>query len=374
MNTCTSFTESLADDYHWMAQAIALARRGLYTTSPNPRVGCIVVDENRHKVGEGYHVQAGTEHAEVHALAMAGTKAKNSTAYVTLEPCSHYGRTPPCADALIKAGVRRVVVAMTDPNPQVSGRGIAKLQQAGIEVSCDILAAEAAKLNRGFIKRMVVQKPYVTVKLAISLDGKIALANGASKWITGPQARKDVQRHRASSCAVLTGWGTAQADDPSLLVRAEEAQIDQYPLPHIRQPLRVVIDRNNTLAPSLQLFTDGHPTIKVVGDSLPIQPGQLPVAMKDNHIDLNELMLVLGARNLNEVWVEAGPDLAGALLMSGEVDELIVYQAPKLLGNTGKSMVSLPNFSDLSQAIDLVLVEQTQLGQDLKQTFQIKAF
>ncbi|QPG06589.1 bifunctional diaminohydroxyphosphoribosylaminopyrimidine deaminase/5-amino-6-(5-phosphoribosylamino)uracil reductase RibD [Salinimonas marina] len=374
MKTCATLTESLADDYRWMAQAIALARRGLYTTSPNPRVGCVIVDENQAKVGEGYHVQAGTPHAEVHALAMAAEKARNGTAYVTLEPCSHYGRTPPCADALVNAGVRRVVIAMTDPNPQVSGRGIAKLQQAGIQVSCDILAAEAAKLNRGFIKRMVTNKPYVTVKLAVSLDGKIALGNGVSQWITGPQARKNVQRHRAASCAVLTGTGTARTDNPSLLVRPEEAQFDHYPLPDIRQPLRVVVDRSNKLDPALQLFTDQHPTIQVVGDDLPVQSGQLPVATSGKHINLTELMLVLGARNLNEVWVEAGPALAGALLMSGEVDELIVYQAPKLLGNTAQSMVTLPAFSELSQAIDLVLVEQVQLGQDLKQTFKIKAF
>ena len=374
MNTCSTLTESLADDYRWMARAIALAKRGVYTTSPNPRVGCVIVDENQAKVGEGYHVQAGTEHAEVHALTMAGEKARNGTAYVTLEPCSHYGRTPPCADALVTAGVRRVVIAMTDPNPQVSGRGIAKLQQAGIQVSCDILAAEAAKLNRGFIKRMVTGKPYVTVKLAVSLDGKIALANGVSQWITGSQARKDVQRHRASSCAILTGSGTARADNPSLLVRPEEARFEHYPFADIRQPLRVVVDRSNKLEPALQLFSDQHPTIQVVGDDLPLKPGQLPVATKGNHIDLKELMLVLGARNLNEIWVEAGPALAGALLTSGEVDELIVYQAPKLLGNTAQSMVTLPAFSELSQAIDLVLVEQVQLGQDLKQTFQIKAF
>ena len=373
MSNSSALKHAVAQDYYWMAQAIQLARQGLYTTSPNPRVGCVVLNQHGDKVGEGYHIAAGTPHAEVHALAQAAEQARHGTAYVTLEPCSHFGRTPPCAEALIRAGVARVVVAMTDPNPQVSGRGIEKLQHAGIQVSCDIMAAEAGALNRGFIKRMVTQKPFVTLKLAISLDGKIALANGQSQWITGPQARKDVQRHRAASCAILTGSGTAAIDNPSLLVRPLQAGFEHYPQAHIRQPLRVVIDSKARLSAGLQLFNDGYPTVQVVADDLPAQANQLPVATCGEHIDLTQLMHMLAARNLNEVWVEGGPTLAGALLMAGEVDELIVYQAPKLLGDQAQSMVTLPGFDNLAQTIELMPVEQVQLGQDLKQTYQVKS-
>lgn len=367
-------TSTIDLDYFWMAKAIRLAEQGRFTTSPNPRVGCVIVDNDNSCVGEGAHLQAGTPHAEVHAIRQAGANAKGATAYVTLEPCSHFGRTPPCADALITAGVSRVVIAMTDPNPNVSGNGIKKLQDAGIEVVADILSAEAAALNPGFIKRMLTGKPYVRLKQGISLDGKIALANGVSQWITGPEARKDVQRYRAQSCAVLTGSGTVRSDDPSLLVRPDEANICDYPLDTYRQPARVIVSSQAELDNHYQCFNDGYPTFlattKAQADT---ENGQyIQVEEANGKVDLNSLMLQLGAMQFNEVWVEAGPGLAGALLSAGEVDELICYQAPKLLGDSAQDMVSLPTFTDLNQAITLTLSEARQIGDDLKLCYRVR--
>ena len=370
--TC-SLSASVNDDYTWMAKAIRLARKGRFTTSPNPRVGCIVLDAKGELAGQGFHVQAGTPHAEVHALREAGEKARGGTAYVTLEPCSHFGRTPPCANALIDAGVSRVVVAMTDPNPQVSGNGIRRLQDAGIEVITDVLAAESAALNPGFIKRMITGKPRVTVKMGISLDGKIALSNGVSQWITGSEARRDVQLQRAQSCAVLTGSGTALADNPSLLVRKAEADLSDYPALPLPQPLRVVIDSHNALPGNLQLFTDGHKTLRITGQPVAPEtdvPAQA-ISMKGDHIDLHELMMKLGERQLNDVWVEAGPGLGGALLAAGEVDQLVVYQAPKILGDKGKSMMTLQDFTALEQTPTLSLTDVRQIGPDIRLTYDI---
>ncbi|MBU3021894.1 bifunctional diaminohydroxyphosphoribosylaminopyrimidine deaminase/5-amino-6-(5-phosphoribosylamino)uracil reductase RibD [Aestuariibacter sp. A3R04] len=373
MNPSYSPRPANVEDYEWMAAALKLAKRGQYTTSPNPRVGCIIVDKHNNIVGQGFHVQAGTPHAEVHALREAGARAQGATAYVTLEPCSHHGRTPPCAEALVAAKVRRVVVAMTDPNPQVSGRGIRGLEQAGIEVITDVMAAEASRLNRGFIKRMVAGKPWVTVKLATSIDGKIALRNGVSQWITGAQARRDVQQHRAQSCAILTGSGTALADNPSLLVRAEEARFTDYPLDAIRQPVRLVLDSHNRLPSDLALFNDSEATIRVTGQlqgpdsSTPV----MSVAMKNGHIDLNALCVKLGQAQFNEVWVEAGPELAGAMLQAGEVDELIVYQAARMLGDKGRSMMTLPDYTRLESAPSLSLTDLRQVGDDVKMTYTV---
>ncbi|WP_421134758.1 bifunctional diaminohydroxyphosphoribosylaminopyrimidine deaminase/5-amino-6-(5-phosphoribosylamino)uracil reductase RibD [Alteromonas sp. A079] len=357
-----------------MAKAIQLAHKGRFTTSPNPRVGCIIVDADNHVVGQGFHKEAGTPHAEVHALRHAKHLAKGATAYVTLEPCSHFGKTPPCADALIDAKVSRVVVGMTDPNPQVSGRGIQKLRDAGIKVVSGVLAEQAAALNKGFIKRMVSGKPYVRVKLGISLDGKIALGNGKSQWITGPMARKDVQQYRAQSCAVLTGSGTVIADNPSLLVRANEAQFDEYPIDTLRQPARVIVDSQRQVGRHHHCFNDGFTTyvacspdklsetdtLDNTGDNLII------VEERGGHIDLSRLLEKLGEMQFNEIWVEAGPGLAGALLANAEVDELICYQAPKLLGDKGVSMVNLPTFTSLDETISLSLVENRQVGNDIK--------
>ena len=367
---------TVKNDYFWMAKAIQLAQKGRFTTSPNPRVGCVIVDENNQLLGQGYHVQAGTPHAEVHALRQASNArsngAKGATAYVTLEPCSHFGRTPPCANALIEAQVARVVVAMTDPNPNVCGNGINMLQAAGIEVVSDVMAAEAAALNPGFTKRMLTGKPFVRVKLGISLDGKIALQNGVSQWITGPEARRDVQRYRAQSCAVLTGSGTVEADNPSLLVREQEAKFENYPLEHIRQPARIVVDSQSKLNRDFNLFNDGHVTFTATLQAHPdTSVGHyIQVDEKDGKVDLHGLMSALGDKQYNEVWVEAGPGLAGALLQEGLVDELICYQAPKLLGDKGVSMVNLPAFTALNQSISLSLIENRQVGNDIKLIFR----
>ncbi|HBI77768.1 MAG TPA: bifunctional diaminohydroxyphosphoribosylaminopyrimidine deaminase/5-amino-6-(5-phosphoribosylamino)uracil reductase RibD, partial [Alteromonas macleodii] len=328
--------DTVKNDYFWMAKAIQLAQQGRFTTSPNPRVGCVIVDENNQLLGQGYHIQAGTPHAEVHALRQASNArpqgAKGATAYVTLEPCSHFGRTPPCAVALVEAKVARVVIAMTDPNPNVCGNGISILQEAGIEVVSEVMAAEAAALNPGFIKRMLTGKPFVRVKLGISLDGKIALQNGVSQWITGAEARRDVQQYRAQSCVVLTGSGTVKADNPSLLVREQEAQFTNYPLEHIRQPARVVVDSKSKLTRDYTLFNDGNITFTATSQAHPDTATQhyLQLDEKDGKLDLHALMSALGDKQYNEVWVEAGPGLAGALLQEGLVDELICYQAPKL--------------------------------------------
>ena len=354
--------------------AIKLARRGLYTTTPNPRVGCVIVDSDNNLVGQGYHIQAGTPHAEIHALNQAKENARGATAYVTLEPCSHYGRTPPCANALIDAGIARVVVAMTDPNPNVSGNGIVRLQEAGIEVVTDIMAAEAATLNPGFIKRMVTGKPLVRVKLAISLDGKIALENGVSQWITGPDARRDVQRHRAASCAILTGSGTVRADDPRLLVRPDQAQLTDYPTESLRQPVRVVVDAADTRGQDYRCFQDGYPTYLATTVRQPDSHGngyRLELPEKAGKVDLSALIQSLGAMQFNEIWVEAGPGLAGALLMAGEVDELICYQASKLLGDKARSMVTLPNFSSLAETPRLSLLDVSHVGDDVKLHYQV---
>ncbi len=366
--------QAIKTDFTWMAKAIQLARKGLYTTSPNPRVGCVILDAQGNHAGEGFHIQAGTPHAEVHALRQAGSRASGGTAYVTLEPCSHFGRTPPCANALIEAGIKRVVVAMTDPNPNVSGNGIKRLQDNGIVVVTDVMATESAALNPGFIKRMMTGKPYVRLKLGISLDGKIALENGVSQWITGPDARRDVQRFRAQSCAILTGSGTALADNPSLLVRPSEAEFADYPAESLRQPVRVVVDSNRNLPGDLQMFTDSQPTF-IATVERPAETENvahlLSLSPKQGKVDLAELMGRLGDMQFNEVWVEAGPGLAGALLNAGEVDELIVYQAPKLLGDKAQSMVDLPSFTALSQTISLQRTDSRQLGEDIRMQFNV---
>ncbi len=368
--------KSIKSDYYWMAKAIQLAKKGLYTTSPNPRVGCVIVNGNNQCIGEGFHIQAGTPHAEVHALKQASKAGRNTlsnaTAYVTLEPCSHYGRTPPCAEALIKANIGKVVIAMTDPNPNVSGNGIRKLQEAGIEVVSGVMAAEAAAINPGFIKRMLTGKPFVRVKLGISLDGKIALENGVSQWITGPEARRDVQRYRASSCCVLTGSGTVIADDPSLLVRANEAQFSHYPLEKIRQPTRVVVDSKEVVNSDYQCLKDGNTTLIATINPHPDTAARhyLTITPKQGRVDLDALMQSLGDKQYNEVWVEAGPGLAGALLDAGLVDEFICYQAPMLLGNKGMSMVNLPSYTSIEQSISLTLIENRQVGNDIKLVYR----
>lgn len=363
---------TIKHDYYWMAKAIQLAKKGRFTTSPNPRVGCVIVSPTNTLIGQGFHIQAGTPHAEIHALRQAGDSANGATAYVTLEPCSHYGRTPPCADALVNAGIARVVIAMTDPNPKVSGNGIRRLEKAGVEVVSGLMTTEAEALNPGFIKRMLTGKPYVRLKLGISLDGKIALQNGVSQWITGANARRDVQQYRAQSCAVLTGSGTVNTDNPSLLVRQTEAQIADYPLDSIRQPIRVIVSSDNGIHSESTCLNDGETTyIATTLTALADSSQHIVVTAQAGNVDLNALMLTLGKMQLNEIWVEAGPGLAGALLMANEVDELICYQAPKLLGDKGVSMVSLPAFTQLNQAVGLSLIESRQIGDDNKLRYRI---
>lgn len=333
------------DDARWMAQAIQLAARGLYSTSPNPRVGCVLVRE-RKLLAEGWHQRAGESHAEVNALA-ACDNPRGATAYVSLEPCSHHGKTPPCADALIEAGVSRVVVAMQDPNPEVAGKGIQRLREAGIAVDVGLQEGEAQALNRGFCQRMRTGRPRVFAKLAMSLDGRTAMASGASQWITGPQARADVQRLRASSCAIVSGVETVITDNASLTVRPGEAGIDPA---LCRQPLRVIVDSSLRTAPSAALFAGGGPVLMVAARNDPERRAALEavgvevmlLAGDDGRVDLRALLQELGRRQCNEVMVEAGATLSGAFLQRGLLDALTVYMAPTLLGSHARALLSLP--------------------------------
>ena len=362
-----------------MARAIQLAKRGQYTTAPNPNVGCVISNDKGEILGEGWHQKAGSVHAEIHALNQAGKSAKGATAYVTLEPCSHFGRTPPCAEALIQAGVKRVVAAMVDPNPVVSGNGLLKLQQAGIEAQQGLLESAAQQLNRGFIKRMRTAKPWVTVKLASSLDGKTALQNGESQWITGPLARQDVQRHRAKSCAILSGSGTVIADNPSLNVRYSELGLDQNVLAqkNLRQPLRVLLDGRNQLPASLHclqpiennsagnvLLINGEPSKHQFSQHV----SQWQAPFKGNKLDLVAVMDKLAEMQLNHIWVEAGAKLAGALLQNNLIDELILYQAPKLIGGAGQNLFETMPLEMMEQVTHLTWQDVRQVGDDIKMT------
>ena len=366
---------SLTDD-EWMARALQLAARGCYTTHPNPNVGCVLVRDGV-LVGEGWHQKAGEPHAEVHALRAAGELARGATAYVTLEPCSHYGRTPPCALALVEAGVSRVVVAMMDPNPLVAGRGLQILRDAGIEVSCGIGEAEAQALNPGFIKRMKTGLPWVRVKLAASLDGRTALANGQSQWITGPAARADVQSWRARSSAILSGADTVLCDNPSLNVRWGQLPAEvqaEYPEASLRQPLRVLVDSRQRLQPEARLFSLPGGVLLARQQRQGAWPEQveqmeLPLAASGK-LELPALLRELGRRGINELWVEAGRQLAGALVAQQLVDELIVYLAPKVLGDTAQGLLALPPLEALSQAPQFSLRAVRQIGDDLRLTLQ----
>lgn len=363
-------------DSQFMAEALSLAAKGIYTTTPNPNVGAVIVKNGR-IIGRGYHHQAGQPHAEVYALQQAGAAAKGACCYVTLEPCSHYGRTPPCAEALVKAGVSRVVIAMSDPNPKVSGRGAAILTAAGIQVDTGLMSAEARALNPGFLSRMEKQRPYVQLKLAASLDGRTALANGQSKWLTGPQARADVQRYRAKSCAILSTASTVLADDARLTVREEQLN-DAIPLllnGSLRQPKRIILDRHSRLTGGEALFTQGGEIICCVPDLEKAHP--LPQIARHQrcsltsggYFDLAALLTQLAQQEqINTLWVEAGPTLAGELLTAGLVDELIVYIAPKLLGNSAMALAKLPEFNSLSDVPLLQWQDITQIGEDVRLT------
>ena len=352
-----------ADDYRWMSRAIELAERGLFTTTPNPRVGCVIVRDGC-VVGEGWHARAGEPHAEVHALAMASDAARGATAYVTLEPCAHHGRTPPCAEALVKAGVARVVTAMEDPNPLVAGRGLDILRAAGIEVIAGVQETLARELNIGFISRMSRGRPWLRLKAAATLDGKTALDNGLSQWITGDDARRDAHRWRARSCAVLTGIGTVRDDDPQLNVRA---------IPTERQPLRIVVDARLETPLNARLL-DGGPVLIAAAVDNPeriaaLQRRGADVVILPNaggKVDLSALLLELGRRGINEVLAESGFKLNGSLLREGCVDELILYLAPALVGDAARGLFNLPALSSLNDKRQLSFHDVRQVGRDLR--------
>ncbi len=352
----------LRADFAYMAQALRLARRGLYTTDPNPRVGCVVVKDNT-VVGSGWHERAGGPHAEIHALAAAAERSRGATVYVTLEPCVHHGRTPPCTDALIAAGVARVVVAMVDPNPRVGGQGLAALAAAGIAVESGVLHERAEALNPGFASRMRRGRPYVRLKLAASLDGRTAMASGESAWITSESARIDGQRWRARSSAVMCGIGTVRADDPALTVRAFATG---------RQPLRVVLDSHLTLSPRARVLSPDAPTLVVSAEAGGERAENLQrtgaevIALPgaDGEVDLRALMRHLAACEVNELLVESGPTLAGTLLRERLVDELVLYLAPTLLGDTARAMFELPGLVHLQDRIRLAVKDLRPVGRD----------
>lgn len=352
-----------AEDSVWMASALHLAERGLYSTSPNPRVGCVLVKGGK-LVAEGWHERAGESHAEIHALREAGVQAQGATAYVTLEPCSHHGRTPPCADALIAAGVARVVIAMQDPNPLVAGQGIARLRAAGIAVESGLMEAAARMLNAGFVSRMTRGLPLVRSKIAMSLDGRTALRNGESQWITGAEARRDGHHWRARSCAVLTGIGTILADDAQLNVRAVAST---------RQPLRVVLDSKLRMPLSARILQGGNVLIyTVTQDEQKIsrleKAGATVVVLPSVNARLNLVACLkdLAARGCNEVLVEAGQTLNGAMLQAGLLDELVLYLAPQLLGDMARGMAQLGELTQLSQRVDLAWQDVRNIGSDLR--------
>ena len=358
-----------AMEARFMARALKLAAKGLFTTDPNPRVGCVVVKDGT-IVGEEWHVRAGEAHAEVLALNQAGDRARDADIFVTLEPCNHYGRTPPCTDAVLRSGARRVVCAMQDPNPLTDGKGFARLRAAGIDVQSGLLEAQAQALNPGFVSRTRRGRPYVRVKVAASLDGRIAMASGESRWITGAAARTDVQRLRARSSAVVTGIGTVLADDPLLTVREWDIG---------RQPLRVVLDSRLRMPPAAQMLRQPGRTLIATASS-DAQRAQALTATGaeiaqlrgvDGRTDLSQLMQFIAKFDLNEVLVEAGAQVTGAFLAAGLVDELVIYFAPTLLGDAGQGMFHLPALRVLADRYELQLTDARAVGADWRMTARV---
>lgn len=367
------------DDRRHMARALELARKGLYTTDPNPRVGCLLVRDGR-VLAEGWHEYAGGPHAEINALTQAGTSARGATGYVTLEPCCHRGRTGPCTEALIRAGVRRVVAAMIDPNPEVAGKGLQALEAAGVRVNCGVLESEARELNSGFVSRMERGRPLVRCKMAMSLDGRTAMASGESQWITGGPARQDVQRLRARSSAIVTGIGTVLADDPSLTVRWQALTDEVGELPPLRQPLRIVLDSHLRLPQSARLFqmpgrtlvvtTNDPPRRRMQGLASGVEVVALPSAA--DRIDLTALMTYLADLALNEVLLECGATLSGAMLRAGLIDELVLYVAPVLLGSGARGLFQLPELHRMEQGIGLTITDIRAVGDDWRVTARLQ--
>ena len=349
-----------------MTLALRLAEQGLYTTQPNPRVGCVIVKDHQ-VIGRGAHLKAGEPHAEVYALREAGAEARGADAYVTLEPCNHHGRTPPCVDALIEAGVKRVVVAMQDPNPLVAGAGIKRLQAQGIEVATGLMEKEAKALNPGFISKMTRGMPYVRSKIAASLDGRTALQNGKSQWITREAARQDVQHWRAQAGAIITGVGTVLMDNPAMNVRLENVT---------RQPLRIIIDSQlRTPFNCNMLSTIEQAAVLIVYATDPQQHHKALAALgtellclpdEQGRVDLKALLKHLAAMDVNDIFLEAGHGLNGAFLHAHLIDELILYYAPKLMGAEAKGMFAIPGLTDMQQAIDLQIIDIRQFGQDIR--------
>ncbi|MEW6039377.1 MAG: bifunctional diaminohydroxyphosphoribosylaminopyrimidine deaminase/5-amino-6-(5-phosphoribosylamino)uracil reductase RibD [Pseudomonadota bacterium] len=355
------------EDHRFMARALRLAEKGLYTTDPNPRVGCVLA-QGKEVVGEGWHQRAGGPHAEIAALRDAGERARDATAYVTLEPCSHHGRTPPCADALIEAGVHRVVAAMQDPNPRVAGRGLERLRQAGVEVSCGLLRQEAERLNPGFVKRMRSGLPFVRSKLAMSLDGRTALASGESKWITGEAARRDVHRLRARSSAIVTGIGTVRADDPLLTARLSEDT-------DLEQPARVILDSRLRSPADARVFRRAGRALVLTTAADPLARQSLADAGAEvvevesdawGRPEVSAVVRVLGQLEFNEVLFEAGATLNGALLTAGVVDEWVVYLAPCILGDDARGLFRLPGLARMADRPELAIVDARRVGKDLR--------
>ena len=366
-------TQFSPQDAAFMQLALDLAKQGEFTTTPNPSVGCVLVKDGE-VVGKGFHAKAGEPHAEVMALREAGENARGATAYVTLEPCSHFGRTPPCAKGLVEAGVSKVIAAMCDPNPQVAGKGLQILTDAGIESAVGLLEENAEQLNKGFLKRMRTGKPFVQLKLAMSIDGKTAMASGESKWITGEQARADVQQYRAKASAILSTSQTVLADDPSLNVRWEELPPDvkaDYPQEKLRQPVRVILDSSHKVRSDFKVFSTESPVWLVGEDDysltgFPPFTDYLKLDKNQGETRLQALMAELGKRQINTLWVEAGATLAGALIAENLVDELIIYMAPKLLGDQARDLCYLPNLTQLADAPLWQLQSCEPVGDDLK--------
>ncbi|MET0061844.1 MAG: bifunctional diaminohydroxyphosphoribosylaminopyrimidine deaminase/5-amino-6-(5-phosphoribosylamino)uracil reductase RibD [Candidatus Thiodiazotropha endolucinida] len=365
-------------DQRFMARAIQLARLGWYSTHPNPRVGCLIVKEGE-VIAEGYHRRAGEPHAERNALAKAGVAASGATAYVTMEPCCHHGRTPPCTEALIESGVKRVVVGMPDPNPLVAGQGLELLRQAGIQVTEGVMRPQVEALNPGFIKRMIHGLPYIRCKMAMSLDGRTAMADGESQWITSPAARVDVQKLRAQSAAILTGVGTLLADDPSMNVRLSAMELgleEGVPIPH---PVRVVLDPELATPGDAKMLGLPGPTLIICSDEQPVHGAALEAAGAQivrlpgdkQRLDLHQVIRFLGEQEINEVLLESGATLAGAMLEQGLVDELIIYQAPHLMGNKGRGLFLLPGIARMADRIALQVTDLRQVGTDIRITARL---
>ena len=351
------------DDHRFMARALELAERGLYTTTPNPRVGCVIVNAGQ-VVGEGWHEKAGLPHAEVNALAAAGSRSRGATVYVSLEPCVHQGRTGPCTEALSKAGVARVVVALQDPNPLVGGKGLEKLKQSGIETGVGLMEEESRELNIGFVSRMTRGRPWVRLKVAASLDGRTALNNGRSQWITGEAARRDGHHWRARACAILTGAGTVRDDDPRLTVREVETS---------RQPLRVVVDSKLETPPTAKLLEGGGVLVAAAQEDkakiAALRARGAEVLVMPNSagkVELGELFRELARRGMNEVHVEAGSRLNGSLLQEGQVDEFLIYLAPSIIGDAARGMFHLPELTELAGRRQLKILDTRMIGPDIR--------